>query len=207
MNAGETKKHPRLARIANLGQDLARPMQPMEQWQCVQEWYEYLEAERGGERPVVDALNEAWDSLEPLYQCEGVPCVKRGAASSASENPLSSLFYYIEMGFYPPPELMLALADAWSVYRAGCGAVTLEEAFLGRSVQKAGNYAKRDQAKLKKMRIRWEFAALLRNGRSRQEAAEEISNLFHGRPDADSILRDLRGFTGFKPKSKVDAEN
>jgi len=109
----------------------------------------------------------------------------------------------VDMGFYPPPELLLTLLDCWDTYEAGGGSISLEEAFLGKPVQKAGVYAKRSSAKFKKLARQWEFAALLKAGKSRQEAAEAVAELFPNGPEPESILREMRGFNGYGPKRRA----
>lgn len=178
-----------------------KPLTDEERWRNVHGWYEYLEAERSSERPTVDSFNEAWELLDNLYEFQGEPVHKRGAESQCAATPLATLFYCIEMGFYPPPELMLALLDDWHAYRSSNGVMSLEQAFLGRTVQKAGNAAKRFNSTQLKLRMRFEFARLLREGKSRQEAAEAVSQILPGSPEPESILRELRGFTDFSRRT------
>lgn len=169
-----------------------------EQWQLVEDWHSFLSSEQAAGYPVLDGLNEAWKELEPLYQHEGRPLIGRGPdAPPVSDAPLSALFFFIEMGFYPPPELLLTLADCWSVYESSRGAVSLEEAFLGRPRKGAGNYARQKYSSLRQHCLEFEFQQLLNEGKSRTEAAEALAGKLGGKPDADSILRMMRGIKGW----------
>lgn len=201
---GDEIKHPATVRMNRVRLDGSiKPFSVDEQWNQVIDWHSFLQQDRASEYPVLDGMNEAWEELEPLYQVSGHPIMERGAAlSRVSSTPLSALFYMIDMGFYPPPELLLTLLDCWETYRAGGGDVSLEEAFLGKPVQKGGVYAKRKSSQFKRMVRQWEFAGLLREGKSRKEAAEIISERFGGRPEPESILREMRGFSGYKAKAE-----
>ena len=146
----------------------------------------------------------AWGALEPMYRLNGKKIIKRGEAlKNIANSPLTTFFYFIDMGFYPPPELLLTLSECWTSYEAGGGHTSLEQAFLGRSPQKSGNYAKRDRAKFKRMAMRWDFDDLVRKGSTRLEAAEAVSELFGGKPEPESILRMFRG-KNFLPKGTAE---
>lgn len=175
---------------------LVKPLTEDERWANVQGWYEYLENERGSDMPCVE-FNDAWERLDSGYQYMGKSIHERGEAGRAAATPLETLFYNVEMGFYPPPEVLLALLDEWQSYRAADGNMSLEQAFLGRTVQKAGNSAKRFNSRIRKMRRQWEFAQHLDNGKTREEAAEAVANIA-GSPTVDSIMREMRGVTGLK---------
>lgn len=171
-----------------------KPLTEEEHWQLVEEHYHKLQS--ADEDSVEAALAASWEAIAEVRGGQ----MERGQDCRASKFPLSSLFYYVEMGFYPPPELLLALHSCWRVYEDACGEITLEEAFLGRPVQKAGNYARRRLSTMKWLRITWEFSDQLRSGKSRTEAAEAASSAVGGKPDADSILRMLRGWKGVASK-------
>jgi hypothetical protein len=58
-------------------------------------------------------------------------------------SPLDAFLGLIKTGGYPPPELMLIVADAFEYYFEQRGAVPLEHIFFGREVPKAGNESAR----------------------------------------------------------------
>lgn len=177
------------------------PLSLMEQWQQVERWHRVLEDERVDDYPVLASFNVAWDELNSLYEYNGESVIERGGdLRRVSGSPFSTLFYFVDMGFYPPPELLLSLQDAWNRYIAAMGVMSLEEAFFGQTKKGLGNYAARKRSALRKMRMRLEFDRMLRAGMARTEIAEEMSNRMGGKPDADSILRSMRGFNGFSAK-------
>ena len=192
----EKEVHPALARFRKLDSEgRAAAFTIEEQWELSASWLAFVESELVDEYPMISSLKNAWEEL-------GSEGVERGQElRNVSDSPLSVLFYFIEMGMYPPPELLLALADSWSIYGANAGAMSLEEAFLGPSKKGAGNYAGRRHSKYRKRQIAWDFSRLLAKGMTRTEAAEAISLEMGGKPDVDSILRSLRGFGGFDRKS------
>jgi len=181
-----------------------RPRTLEQQWQSVQEWYQYLQDEKESDRPVVESFNEAWTQLAPLYEFQGKCVIERGSESvRVADAPLAALFYHIESGFYPPPELLLALLDAWQSYRNCGGHVSLEEAFLGPPKPKSGNYAKRKLARLNKMQMTWEMTKLLREGKTRIEAAECIADESRRRGfevEPETIVRTIKPFSRAKPE-------
>ena len=57
--------------------------------------------------------------------------------------PMAALFVMVSMGLYPPPELMLAMLQAFIEYLEAEGRLELEDVFFGKPRQRAGNYARR----------------------------------------------------------------
>lgn len=147
------------------------------------------------------ALEYAWNLLDRLHY-KGV--IDRDKLHELSDNPLAAVFFLIEMEFYPPPELLLALKDAYDEYLEAPlqgKKMTLEEAFFGKPSQRGGNYAKKKYKDTKLLTIQFRFGELLDQGFSRADAAEKVSNLLGGSLDADTILRMLRRSPGFVPKA------
>lgn len=159
-------------------------------WDGVQRFHALIERARedGADLPALESLSEAWSRLG--YGEPGGPLIERGEAlRRVSENPITTLFYFLELGFYPPPELLLELLESWHHYLGSRGAITLEEAFIGRPKRGAGNYASRRSSYRKKLAVSSRLNALIKSGLSPIEAAERVSQMLGGRPDADSILR------------------
>ena len=137
---------------------------------------------------MVWGLVESWNALEYDF------LDNRGAKlRSTASTPFAALFYYFEMGFYPPPELAFALSDVFNNYTASAGKIKLENAFFGPTRKRAGNFAAREHSKFKWLSLSWDFCKLVENGMSRTKAAEEFSNQLANKIDADSILRKMRG--------------
>lgn len=154
------------------------------QWQHVREARAMLE--KSDDYPVLSEFEEAWKLLSSQYQV-----VERNVESLA-DTPLAAFMYHVELGFYPPPELMLGLFYAWRDYVEGGGVVSLEEAFFGKPVRKAGNYARRKTGQMKSMILAIEHFNLVRDGMTKLQAAEALVERFHLRLDAESLVRALR---------------
>lgn len=191
---------PRMARIRKARADGAiLPFSIEEQWQQVENWHALLEHERGNSDSGYNLLNEAWDAIS---EGDLSPAERGSELRPTACTPIEALSYLIGMGFYPPPELLLAIADCIDTYMANGGSMTLEEAFFGRPKKSAGNHAKRSESRTRKIALKWRFIEYLRAGNSRIQAAEMVSELFNHSIDADSVLRMVRGVT--VPTKKPD---
>lgn len=168
------------------------------QWQHVREARALLDKSHG--YPVLESLEGSWAMLDEWYRV-----VNRDDVEGASDTPLSALMFHVEMGFYPPPELLLGLLTSWEEYIGGDGARTLEEVFLGRPVRKAGNYARRAYQRHKRMFLASEFVKLVDNGMTQAQAAEAVATRYQLRMDADSLIKIARGNWLFPPKRKKKA--
>src|ERR1700722_9113534 len=83
------------------------------------------------------ALVKAWEKMELSQH----PVVKSIGSNPTPDVPeLSLLMMYVWLGFYPPPDILLAVFSQWSKYMSAAGKLSLDEAMLGKSVQRAGNY-------------------------------------------------------------------
>jgi len=87
----------------------------------------YIRAE--GQRNAMLMENNGEDDRTTLEQWEG--------------SPLDAFLGLIRTGGYPPPELILLLAEAFEYYFETRGAVPLEHIFFGREIPKAGNESAR----------------------------------------------------------------
>lgn len=95
-------------------------------------------------------------------------------ATHAGKPPLSQLFDYVEAGFYPPPELLLTLLDVWRTYLLAEGELSLEGAFFGKTVQRAGNHAARAAKERKNLGIAFALGDLQGQGKTKTEAVTEL---------------------------------
>src|SRR5690606_20370602 len=98
-------RHPDADRDSRRNQDgKLRPFSIDEQWQQIDDWHRFLESDNAGDYPVIDGLNYAWEQVEPDYRIAGKSVIERGhELRKVSETPLAALFYFIELGMYPPP--------------------------------------------------------------------------------------------------------
>jgi len=196
-NDEKHKKHPEMGVLRQVGVDGRIPALSIDaQWKRAGEWFEFLEEDRDLDDPMMQTLNTAWDSMDADF-------VDRGEKlRTTSDCPFSVMFYCLEMGMYPPPELLFVLQDCWAIYLNNIGHMTLEEAFLGPTVKGVGNYASRKHSRYRLLGLRWRLDALIREGKTKKEAAEILSNQYNGKPDADSILRMMRAFGSWLAKKK-----
>jgi hypothetical protein len=136
-------------------------------------------------RPVLDSLSESWKVLDEYY--DGL--IKRADKHHVAATPLEALFQYVEMGFYPPPELLLALLTMWETYLHGGGMLSLESVFLGPPKKKAGGHAQRHRTWARYIHMGIRLEALEEEGHSTLRAAEIISEELSGKPEPESIVR------------------
>jgi hypothetical protein len=172
---------------------------PDEQWQEIEEIHQKISSNPD----TAGLLGEAWDEIEHLFYYGESPLVPRGKGESQSRPPLARMFELLEIGCYPPPELLLGLLATWKAFVSNSDAVDLETAFLGRRRQRAGGYSKQRGEDMTSLRIYMEFLSQLHQGRSRAEAAEAVALCdFAQHLDADTILRRMRGVSPNTPKMR-----
>lgn len=147
--------------------------------------------------PVLSSLEKTWEVIDSLY--DGI--VKRDERTA--EYPFDALLLYVEMGFYPPPELLLAVAGAYRTYIGAAGRLTLEEVFFGRPRRRSGTSAQRQAQRKKWHGIAVEFDLLIRQGHSKIRAAELISERLGGKPEPESIVRMLSSARSKRTKKGV----
>lgn len=186
----DSKRHPRYPRDPknpNLAPTIA------DQFRSLKHWHEFLATPDVEEYPALASLVHVWENIEECQRYEGKPIIQRGSQlEEVARTPLSALFYVIDSGFYPPPELLIVLQDCWRAYESASGQLSLEEAFLGKLRKRAGNYARRRRSTIRLIHMRMELDRLVRAGQTPIEAAEVLSAELGGKPDADSILRMAR---------------
>lgn len=174
----------------DFGDDIPPRLSPQEQWKTILQWRAELDShpEAGGD------LNRAWKMIAPSYDLgsEGGPIVGK-ELSTLCETPLEALFALATFGQYPPPELLILLTYCLDRYFMGGGKVSLEEVFFGKPVSRTGNRASRSALQSRKWLLEYEFLSRVKKGMSRSKAAESVSAKYNGKPDADSILRMMRG--------------
>tara|TARA_R110001583_G_C5653815_1_gene408998 strand:+ start:1393 stop:1968 length:576 start_codon:yes stop_codon:yes gene_type:complete len=141
--------------------------------------------------PVLSGLEGAWAEIEHLY--EGLE-LRDGDPEKIADSPVDALCYMIESGFYPPPELLLALADCFRLYESGDGVVELEEAFYGPRKNRVGNHAARRKKLLNHMGLGLDILASRIKDQPLIKAAEEHITNHSLDIDPESLLRSYRRF-------------
>lgn len=138
------------------------------QWERVRSNRESLKKREG--YPCLESIEETWEAIVNAQHVDDRDQLERTA-----ESPLAAFSYYVDLGFYPPPELMLALNDAWFEYVCAGGKKTLEECFLIRPKKKVGNTASQTRTRMKALHLTFGMAELIKKGATQVEAAEEVA--------------------------------
>lgn len=123
------------------------------QWRAVGAWARRLAGKEGDltkEERQLELVGEFADrqhsfSLLKRSSIEPVETQSNESENSyvVAQSPLSAMCTYLDMGVYPPPEILLGLRDSMKAYMNSNGDLTLEKAFFGPPKRKAGNYARR----------------------------------------------------------------
>ena len=113
---------------------------------------------------------------------------------SKADGPLWRVFMdSISLGFYPPPEVLLAVYDNFNEYIEAEGKKDLETVFFGPPRKKLGNFAARHCAEHKKVTLALETELLVRKGMTQIAAAESVAGeaekAGYGMIDAESVAR------------------
>lgn len=155
-------------------------------WVRVHYWRERLK--NCGDYPVLSALESAWEHIDSTHG----RVMNRQGDKSYGENPFDAFFFWIDAGFYPPPELLLALQDAFAVYEASRGEISLEETFFGPPKRKAGGFARQKAARFQRLLWAFRIDELVRKGHTKARAAEIIAEEDGGEIDPETIARQAR---------------
>lgn len=163
-------------------------------WERVSEWRNLL-TNHYKNYPFRKEYKEAWDLLESHYEV-----IDREV--KVAKTPLNAMLYYLEMGFYPPPEIMLSVADCFEQYMLSGGKIELEEIFFGKTQRGVGNYSARKNRKsiiqfLDFRIMDEELKSHLPNSnkaKSHISIAEEVINTFNSKEDPENLLRRYRRF-------------
>ncbi len=130
-----------------------------------------------------ESLDKLWEKLESDFG-------PFNREVSVADNPISAFSYYVEMGKYPPPELMIDIMLGFNTYLESKGDISLDQAFLGITHSKYKSLSFKQQSALKYA----EFDRFVYNGdfSSLDEAAELFLAKISDEIDQDSYLRDYR---------------
>ena len=131
----------------------------------------------------LEKLELLWAKIEPDFK----PFNRQ---VSVADNPISAFSYYVEMGKYPPPEIMIDVMLGFNTYLESKGDISLDQAFLGITHSKYKSISFEQQSALKYA----EFDRFVYNGqfKSLDDAAELFLSNISYEIDQDSYLRDYR---------------
>lgn len=151
-------------------------------WGHVRELREKLESE---DNPILTGLEQSWQLLQKDYG----KIIERGCDESSAANPLAAFQGYLEMGFYPPPEVLLSVAGCFEHYFEQNGRVELEEVFFSSGRKKGvGNYAAQKNNDFRFEYFRFLSTLQLAEGKSQAELAKELLQ------DLNIVQDDVYGF-------------
>ncbi|MFQ3325322.1 MAG: hypothetical protein ACI90U_003160 [Pseudomonadales bacterium] len=115
---------------------------------------------------------------------------------SVADSPISAFSYYVGMGKYPPPEIMIDIMRGFSTYLESQGDISLDQAFFGITHSKYKSLSYKQQYALKYA----EFQRFIYTGefKSLNEAAELFLSNKSNEIDQDSFLRSYRAWKAHK---------
>jgi len=145
-----------------------------------------------------DSLEPAWELLQELYD----DMFERFDDEPRFESPVEEFIFHISNGFYPRPELLVAVASCFEYYFSKKGEKELEEVFFGKNTKRIGNYSAL-QSRHPDLKL---LDRLLRQSKSPfsqkkgikpltlNEAAEQVINELKLDIDPESLLRKYRRY-------------
>lgn len=135
----------------------------------------------------LQGFEQAWQSLEESSFLE------RGSElANTAENPLAMLSYIVDFGFYPPPELLMVICEAYERYIVADGGLSLDQIFFGPPVPRVGNYAAQKNKQFLDFSFMVELMGAKRRGDSQEKAAEMFIAKHSLGVDVDAFLRSWR---------------
>lgn len=148
------------------------------------------------EYPAYYSLESDWQLIESEN-----PLFKEERSLNRTKSPLSYFIYHMDSGFYPPPEVLLALLACFQTYFDAEGDVSLDEAFFGRIHKKKSSQAFLDSVESKyfvfhKMYVQADrfFHSSLKGKPLVDKAIDFLDDPLNtkGKPDPESFLRGYR---------------
>lgn len=175
-----------------------------------EEYLRLLTDDSVADYPVLDGLAASWEVLSEFYgkrsDFPGIdddgPLIER-YGDSYSGSPLEAFLFCVEMGFYPPPELVLAVADGFRHYMDAAGDKSLDMAFFGEEHKKKSSLSFQAKRLGEYRAFHWFYIANLvraEQGEVEQLSQEELAEDFlkselrpptHGE-DIETFLRGYR---------------
>lgn len=175
-----------------------------------------MEASEIEDYPSLSGLEDAWQVLSRYYgdDYDGTPLIPRVEnPDRTAENPLESFKYHVEMGFYPPPEIMTVIQLCFQKYLASAGDISLDEAFFGAPHKKRESYAYRKNHiwrfqsfhALQVVLHQKHLKATEQPKKSLEQLAEEhLSSLFSGDDAGIDVDTFLRGYRRWKQEYRIN---
>jgi len=152
-----------------------------------------------GFNPYLDGLEGTWKAIASH---QGDITALRTDDEKIADNPLSAFSFYLQAGYYPPPEILLAIDSAFIQYKSNAGELELEDVFFGHRKKGVGNYAARESGQ--------SFYRLLYlidrhdDTKGLTQITEELFLEFSIDRDIDSFLRGYRRWKGHRDTGSAD---
>ncbi len=153
------------------------------------------------EYPGLSSLEDSWQVLNELYSHGGE--FDFGLRNdfdhgvNSSDTALSSFMFCIDSGFYPPPEVLLALESCFKTYFLADGGLELEDVFFGERKKGVGNYAALKARNQLYVDFHFKVTFSHDTNTSLEELAESMISNHISDPDID-IDSFLRGYRRWK---------
>lgn len=156
--------------------------------------------------PVLDGLNDTWETIDHEYGSMNdngdTGNEKRliDRFDKPAKTPLEAFVYYVDSGFYPPPEILLAVKSCFDAYMSFKGRVELEEIFFGERKKGVGNFSAKEShnAIFDFMQFKESLNSIKsannKQKKTQTELAEEVINKFYPSHNEPSELADLDSF-------------
>jgi hypothetical protein len=167
-------------------------------WENVEGWRELI---LEGRYRVTNGLEHEWSLISDDEDSPSKNQRKpRDTFVANTNNPVEVLSTYLDIGTYPPPEVLLAISDCFTLYFQFHGEIELEEAFFGKPKRRGGNYAARRGKKMlygtfmTMLSINEEYGEKFYGAElSQHQVAEDLFKRFNLKgQDIDTFLRGFR---------------
>lgn len=170
-------------------------------WSFVRKFQDDL---KNTKNPFIEGLEHSWQVLSEDYN-DGFSTALRDNVSDFAATPLEALVEAVELGYYPSPEVLVAVCRAVDKYMSHRGELELEDVFFGDKVRSKGNYSGRighDSL----YRMLWYRRTLESNKDKSISAIAE--NLFaEFRVETMDVDNFIRGYRRWKARAKSNNED
>ena len=133
---------------------------------------------------------KALDQLEVIWKKIANDFAPYHRDIKAAEDPISEFSYYVEMGKYPPPNIMVDINEGFLNYFEANGNISLDESFFESKHKKYKSLSFKQEHLLRYIDFEW---YLYENSfENLEDAAESFINKNKIKTDQDTFLRNYR---------------
>lgn len=150
------------------------------------------------QHPFLEGLEHTWQKISSDYG----QLFQREEDEKFASTPLKALGCLVDMGFYPPPEILLSILACFELYYSSGGEIELEDVFFGPRKRGVGNNAAAlgHDSVYSHFHFRHSFLEKDNEKQSLAEQAEEMFTFFNlSDVDIDNFLR---GYRRWKERQK-----